>query len=208
MKVLKQSLMHALPTGVVLSFSELNTLCAKISFAINSRPIGVGNVSHSSQQDDCLSVITPNQLLLGRTGDTSPAIDYKEEDGRFTKRLAYVTTVYDAWWSRWIKLVLKTLVPIRRWRKAKRNLCEGDVVLIEYANPVKDEYRVGRILKVHPDSSGLVRTVTIAYRKRDIRESPEQYKSKPLVQEKMAVQRLSLLVPISEQTNPSNPCVD
>ena len=207
-KVLKQSLTHALPAGVILSFSELNTLCAKISFAINSRPIGVGNVSHGSQQDDCLSCITPNQLLLGRSGENSPVLDYKEEDGRFVKRLAYVTTVYDAWWSRWIKLVLPTLVPIRRWRKAKQNLHEGDVVLIEFANPVKDEYRVGRILKTHPDTSGLVRTVTVVYRKKDIRDTVEQYRSKPLIQEDMAVQRLCLLVPISEQTNPSNPCVD
>ena len=75
-KVLKQSLQHALPAGVVLSFSELNTLCAKISYAINARPLGLSNVAHSSQQDDFLSVVTPNQLLLGRTSDAAPPMDY------------------------------------------------------------------------------------------------------------------------------------
>ena len=198
-KVLKQSLQHALPAGVVLSFSELTTLCAKMSYAINARPLGLGNVSHTSHQDDFISVVTPNQLLLGRSSDYSPPINYREEDGRWVRRLAYVSTVYDSWWSNWIRQVLPTLVPIRRWRKVKKNLCKDDVVLIEYASPLRDEYRIGRVMKTHPDKSGLVRSVTVAYRKRDIRESIEDYKSKPLVEEIMAVQRLSLLVSANEQ---------
>ena len=198
-KVLKQSLQHALPAGTVLSFSELNTLCAKISFAVNARPLGLSNTSHTSQQDDFLSVVTPNQLLLGRTEDTCSPLNYREEDGKFTRRLAYVTSVYESWWSRWIKQVLPTLVPIRRWRQKKKNLSVGDVVMVEYPNPMKDDYRVGKIVAVHPDSSKLVRTVTVAYRRRDTREDPNTYRSKPLTEEKMAVQRLSLLVPSEEQ---------
>ena len=198
-KVLKQSLQHALPAGVILSFSELNTLCAKMSFAINARPLGIGNISHSNQQEDFLSVVTPNQLLLGRSSESSPAMQYKEEDGKLTRRLAYVTSVYNSWWSNWIRQVLPTLVPIRRWRKVKKNLCVGDIVLIEYANALKDEYRVGRIVATHPDRSGLVRSVTVAYRRRDIREKASEYKFKPLVEEMMAVQRLSLLVSGNEK---------
>ena len=143
------------------------------------------------------SVITPNQLLLGRSSDYSPPIDYREEDGKWSRRLAYVSN--DSWWSLWIKQVLPTLVPIKRWRKVKKNLCKGDVVLIRYANPLKDEYRIGRVTETHPDKSGLVRSVTVAFRKRNIRESATEYKSKPLVEEIMAVQRLSLLVSASEQ---------
>ena len=81
----------------------------------------------------------------------------------------------------------------------KKNLNVGDVVMIEYPNVIKDDYRVGKVVKVHPDSSKLVRTVTVAYRKRDAREDSMVYKSKPLTEEKMAVQRLSLLVPVEEQ---------
>ena len=47
--------------------------------------------------------------------------------------------------------------------------------------------------------SGLVRTVMVAYRKRDAREDPQEYKKKKLVVEEMAVQRLILLVPMDEQ---------
>ena len=151
-KVMKQSLQHALPAGVILSFAELNTLCARISYAINSRPLGVSNVSHSNQQEDFISVVTPNQLLLGRSGETCSPLEYDERDGRYTRRLAYVSSVYSSWWSRWIKQVLPTLVPIRRWRKAKQNLQIGDIVMIEYPNPLKDDYRVGRIVGTRADS--------------------------------------------------------
>ena len=71
--------------------------------------------------------------------------------------------------------------------------------MIEYPNPVKDDYRVGRVTKTHPDKSGLVRTVTVTFRKRDVREDPVKYKTKPLTEEIMAVQRLCLLVPVAEQ---------
>ena len=198
-KILKQSLGHALPAGVILSFVELNTLCARIRYAINSRPLGLSNVSHCSQQNDFLNVVTPNQLLLGRSGESCPPLDYEEEDGRYTRRLAYVSSVYNSWWKQWIRQVLPTLVPIRRWRKARKNLSVGDIVLIEYPNPLAEDYRVGRVTGVKKGQSGLVRTVTVGYRKKNVREDPITYRSKKLVEEEMAVQRLSLLVPVTEQ---------
>ena len=47
-KVLKQSLRHALAPGVILSYSELNTLLAEISFTVNCRPLGLTNISAGS----------------------------------------------------------------------------------------------------------------------------------------------------------------
>ena len=54
--------------------------------------------------------------------------------------------------------------------------------------------------ETYPDKKGLVRTVSVSYRRRDSREDPLVYKSKPLVEEKVSVQRLSLLVPVSSST--------
>ena len=71
--------------------------------------------------------------------------------------------------------------------------------MIDSSNVMKDEYRVGRVEDVHPDSAGLVRTVTVVYRKKDARENPAEYRSRKLVREKMAVQRLRPLVPSDEQ---------
>ena len=196
-KVLKQSLKHAIAPGVVLCFSELNTLLAEISFTVNCRPLGMAGVSGDSQQEDNLSPITPNQLLLGRTDDDGPPLDYTGDD-KYTTRLSYVTQVYNCWWDKWIRQVLPTLIPITRWKKKKENLQVGDVVMMIYAGNLKNDYRLARVLKTHPDRSGLVRTVTVGFRRKNNREKPEVYKSKPLVEEQVSVQRLSLLVPSNE----------
>ena len=196
-KVLKKSLRHALEPGVVLSYAEMNTLLAEISFTINCRPLGLASVSGESEQDDVLCPLTPNQLLLGRTNDDGPILDYVADD-RFTSRLSYVSQVYTCWWKKWISQVLPTLIPVKRWKTTRRNLVPGDVVMMLYEGNIKRDYRLARVKHVQPDSKGLVRTVTVCYRKRDSRESVSSYRSKPLVCEEVSVQRLSLLVPVNE----------
>ena len=110
-KVLKRSL----APGVILSFSELVTLLAQISHSINCRPLGLDRVSGDSQQEDFFVPITPNHLLLGRSGEDAPPLDY-EETSTVTARMAYVSQVYETWWRSWVKQVLPTLVPARKWR--------------------------------------------------------------------------------------------
>ena len=198
-KLMKRSLMLALAPGTVLSYGELVTVLAKISSVINSRPLGLRSTSAGSQQEDFLMPITPNQLLLGRTEIDSPPIEYSENDGTFAARLAYVSEVYGTWWNNWIKQVLPTLMPIRRWKKESRNLQSGDVVMMGYIGNLKDDYRLAKVEEVYPDDKGLVRSVLVAFRKRDHREKPQSFWKKPLTREIVAIQRLHLLVPSEER---------
>ena len=197
-KILKKSLRQALTPGVELQYSEMITLLAKTSHSINSRPLGIGTVSADSQQEDILSPLTPNHLLIGRSDGEVPPLEY-EDTGKHTARLAYVTGVYQAWWDAWIQQVLPSLMPIRKWRTRTKNLQVGDVVMLYYPGNLKDDYRLARVFAVHPDSKGLVRTVTIGYRKRNKKEKALVYQKKPLTMEQVGVQRLCLLVSVDEQ---------
>ena len=69
----------------------------------------------------------------------------------------------------------------------------GDIVQMWYSGNIKDNYRLAKVVEVFPDRRNLVRTVRVAYRKRDKREPKEVYRSKPLIEEKVAVQRLQLI---------------
>ena len=180
-KILKRSLKLALAPGEVLSYAELVTLLAKISHSINSRPLGIQNINADSLQEDFLVPITPNHLLIGRSDGEVPPLDYND-DCSTTARLAYVTELYNTWWDAWIKQVLPTLMPLRKWQRRSKNLGVGDVVMMHYE-----------------DSRGIVRTVTIGYRRRNKREKAKRYQCKPLVEEQVAVQRLCLLVPNDEK---------
>ena len=185
-----------------MRYSELVTLLAKVAYAINSRPLGLSSTSQDSQQEDFLSPVTPNQLLLGTTDDDAPPMDYDESDN-LTARLAYVSDVYKSWWRAWYQQVLPTLVPCRKWKREVRNLEIGDIVFMYYPSSIQDNYRLAKIMEIFPDPKGLVRTVRVGYRKRDKRDRLLPYKAKPLTEEIVAVQRLSVLLPVSEQTQNS-----
>ena len=72
---------------------------------------------------------------------------------------------------------------------------------MHYPNNLVDDYRLARVCSVHPDSKDIVRTVTVRYRKRNKTEKPSVYSAKPLTEENVAVQRLSLLVAMDDDFN-------
>ena len=108
-------------------------------------------------------------------------------------------SVHSEWWARWIEEVLPTLIPCKKWKKASRNLQVGDIVMMLYKGNLVDDYRLAKVTQVFPDERNLVRTVEVSYRKRMKKEPSEVYKSKDLVTEKIAVQRLFLLQAVDEQ---------
>ena len=77
-KILKKSLNAALAPGVTLSYGELITLLARITYSINCRLLGIADTSPTSQQEDVMMPITANQLLLGHNSLEVPNIDYNE----------------------------------------------------------------------------------------------------------------------------------
>ena len=85
--------------------------------------------------------------------------------------------------------------------KKTKNLEVGDVVFIYYPSSIKDHYRLARVVETKPDEKGLVRSVKVCYRKKNKREGLKEYRAKPLTQEWVAVQRLSVLIPASEQSS-------
>ena len=103
-----------------------------------------------------------------------------------------------------MKQVLPTLIPIRKWKKISRNIAVGDVCFLYYPGNLRDDYRLVKVVKTHPDKKGIVRTVTIAYRKRDKREKAHVYWKKPLTEEQVAVQRLSVFLSAKEQSEQVN----
>ena len=107
--------------------------------------------------------------------------------------------MHSEWWARWIEEVLPTLIPCKKWKKASRNLQVGDIVMMLYKGNLVDDYRLAKVTQVFPDERNLVRTVEVSYRKRMKKEPSEVYKSKELVSEKIAAQRLSLLQAVDEQ---------
>ena len=197
-KIMKKALYHALPSGYVLTYSEMVTLLARVAFSVNCRPLGLGDTSTSSQQDEDLLPLTPNQLLLGRTNAEVPDLEYSE-CSRFDSRLNYIKAVHSEWWRQWIQDILPTLIPCRRWRTRRRNLQVGDIVMLVYSGNMVNDYPFAKVTRVFPDERKIVRTVEIQYRRKNRLENINTYKSRPLITEEVGVQRLCLLQAVGEE---------
>ena len=194
-KQVKRALYRSIPAGDTLTFPEMLTLVAKICNSINSRPLGVHYGSTGVGEAQPLTV---NQLLLGRS--STPTVPVKcLSDETVSQRLQYVEKVHQVWWNIWSTKILPTMLPARKWVSQKDNVKIRDICLLLYKGRVKDEYRLVKVLECHTSKDGLVRTVTVGYKRRDLRNTqkiaadPSQFVPVSLVKEKVHVQRLAVL---------------
>ena len=129
--------MHALVGDRLVDDETLLTVMCEAEKMINDRPL-------LRQCDDPrdLSVLTPNALLLGfrncsNSANTAPKSHHLREKWKQAQKLA------DDFWVRWLKEYLPTLQERQKWLTPRRNMKEGDIVLM-----VKDDSHIvsGRLL--------------------------------------------------------------
>ena len=197
-KLVKSTLALTLASQSTLDYSELDTLFSSVANTVNQRPIAVRNFA-----EEDFHVITPNDLLLGRTRNVVPGAQFSQEDS-ITKRQEVLRELEETWWNQWIVQALPHLVPFKRWKVEHRSLQVGDIVLVLYDKKIgKADYRLGRVIKTHPDSHGTVRTVTVGMRGKE--SGPTlPYVPKPLQELKLGVQRIAVIYPIEEQNQDSS----
>ena len=120
---------------------------------------------------------------------------------RLQRMVSIVQEKVELWWSHFMGDVFPLLVPRRTMMREFVNLNIADIVLLKYtAKYSKDRFRLARILDLHPDVHGRVRTVTIGVRNnyRGARERRD-VNTAGLVTMRVPVQRLILILPASEQ---------
>jgi hypothetical protein len=84
--------------------------------------------------------------------------------------------------------VLPTLFSYKKWKVKKENMKVGDLVMLRYPKQFKDDYCLAKVTQIHPDEDGLVRKVTVNYRKKNPREPAEV-----VISEQVAIHRLHRL---------------
>ena len=193
-KLVKTTLAHTMASQTTLNYAELDTLFSSVANIVNQRPIAV-----KSFTEEDIHAITPNDLLLQRSKNTVPGVVYGTDDS-LAKRQETMREIEELWWNQWIVQALPHLVPFKKWRTEHRSLCVGDIVLVLYEKKVgKGTYKLGRVVEVHPDDHGVVRTVTVGIKKNSRNEKLLPYVPKPLTEIKLGVQRVAVICPVEEQ---------
>ena len=150
-----RSVLNGVTSLQLLDEEGLTTLFCTVEAIINGRPI----TKLSNDPKDPLP-LTPNHLLLLRSGSVLPPGVFVKEDlyRRCWRQVQYLA---DQFWARWVKEYLPSLQQRQKWILPKRNLEEGDLVLILHEKTPRNSWPLGLITHTYPGPDGLVCTVQV-----------------------------------------------
>ncbi|KAK7883254.1 hypothetical protein WMY93_029428 [Mugilogobius chulae] len=155
-KLIKRALNSLGGTTCCYTWGEFQTLLYAAANLTNERPID----AKAQVQEETVEYLTPNSLILGRTGHGGDmhGIDVDTHPWR---RLRAVQAGVDKFWSKWSELAGPNLFIRHKWHRTERSVKVGDLVWIADQNALRGQFRLGRIVVTYPDKSGVVRDADV-----------------------------------------------
>ena len=139
-----------------MKYGELLTIIMyKAAELVNERPIGRHPASPEERN------LCPNDLILGRSSSKVPQGLFESLSSK--SRFYNVQQVIQSFWRRWIKEVFPNLVIRKKWHTEARNLLEGDIVLVQYLNAIRGNWKRAIVKKAIASKEDKVRRVIISY---------------------------------------------
>ena len=134
----------------------LNTLFCEVESILNSKPLT--NISNDISD---LEALTPNHLLLCRSGATFPPGLFDKNDSFIQRKWKQIQYLADVFWSRWRKQYMTKLQERQKWTRKRRSLKIGDLVMLTDQQLPRNQWSLGRVTNTYPDKYGFVRTVDL-----------------------------------------------
>ena len=166
--------------GHCLDEESFRTLICEVEAINNSRPLKTvaGEPNH-------LEPLSPNHILTTKsTVILPPPGKFKNSDMYMRRRWRRVQYLANLFWSRWKKEYLAVMQERHKWQHPQRSLVEGDVVIIREENARRNAWSLALVVRVEPDSQGLVRSAVVRTRETTLR---------------IPVNKLVLILPKEEQ---------
>ena len=151
----------------ILDDESLSTLMCEIEAILNGRPLT--KVSEDSRD---LEALTPNHLLLLRSGPTTPPGNFSQHDLYSRRRWRQIQYLADVFWRRWTREYLPRLQARQKWLRPKGNFAVGDVVLLVDESSPRNSWPLARIMDVYAGKDGFVRRVTVKTSTRSSQDRP------------------------------------
>ncbi|XP_058803555.1 uncharacterized protein LOC131671274 [Phymastichus coffea] len=143
----KIALNHALKDQA--PFEEvLITLLAETEHMVNSRPL-----THVSVDPRDEEALTPNHFLIGTSSGHLRLERYESEILNPRKTFEIAQQLAQAFWKKWLREYLPTLLPRKKWYSPEPQLKVGDIVLILDYQASRNSWRKGKIIEIYPNAS-------------------------------------------------------
>jgi hypothetical protein len=160
-KSVQDTMERSIPPNTRLSTIEWETLCSTIANTINNLPVAIGN---ETEDLECIDLITPNRLKLGRNNERSPVGPVDITD-KFDRILKQNIEIFDVWWEAWLTSAVPKLVPQPKWFTNDGGIRLGDIVIFKKVDSaLSGQYQYGIVQGVNYSSDNLIRSVLIRYR--------------------------------------------
>lgn len=157
-KLMKHHLKRVLG-NVRLCFEDFNTLIVEIEAIVNSRPLW----SIPTRPDE-FDALTPGHFLIGKALNTLPEPDLEHIPINRLSHYQYLQRLKGEFWRLWSKEYVHSLQARKKWKLEQPNVQIGQIVLVSEDDEPVTCWALGKIVKTHPGSDGLVRAVDVLSR--------------------------------------------
>ncbi|CAK9826223.1 hypothetical protein ANTRET_LOCUS4105 [Anthophora retusa] len=154
-KAFKHHLIRVAGTEL-FTFEDFNTLIIEIESILNSRPL----TPMSSDPNDLL-VLTPGHFLIGDSLTSLRDREFTDVPSNRLSAWQHIQKIKRHFWNRWHREYLNELTRRGKWVKGTHPIKEGAIVLLREDHVPPMQWALGRVLKIHPGSDGIVRVVTV-----------------------------------------------
>lgn len=134
---------------------ELSTLMCEVEAILNNRPL----TEVLSEPENI--ALTPNHLLLLDAGITYPPGLFNKDDSYSQRRWRQVQYLTDLFWRRWHKQYIVLLQERQKWTTTQKSHEVGDIVLVLDISLPRNQWPLGRVVKVSKDNLGYVRSAYV-----------------------------------------------
>ncbi|XP_062700456.1 uncharacterized protein LOC134284909 [Aedes albopictus] len=139
-----------------LTFEKLSTVLCQIEACLNSRPL-----YPISTSPDSFEALTPGHFLVAQPLNLLPEPDIGHLKVNQLDNWEKVQRITAEFWNRWRNEYIATLQPRSKWRNRRDNIKPDQLVLVKSDSTSPSAWELARVVAVHPDKHGLVRTVTL-----------------------------------------------
>ena len=100
-------------------------------------------------------IVWPNSLFIGWASDRIAAGPFQAEEmfdpdlKQVRSRFNLVQGLTNQFWKNWTTLYFPSLLIRQKWHTSKRNLCVGDVCLLQDSNCLRGEWRLCKVSETY-----------------------------------------------------------
>lgn len=152
--------LHKVLRDAHLNYEQLYTVLCQVEGILNSRPL-----IPSSVDPNDLSALTPGHFLVGDALTAVPNRTPNENHTSSSSSLRYyerLRSMVQHFWKRWSGEYLRSLQARSKWKRDQGPEVKlGTMVLVGDDNLPPMQWRLGRIVDLHPGSDNVVRVVSV-----------------------------------------------